>query len=149
MEQTTETVGKLPVAISVWSQQRQKNGERQTFRTEAQGTLYQKGDAYYIAYRESEESLGNALTTIRVEGRTITLIRQGDVVMRQVLVKGEEQHGSYKTPHGTFELTTRTSQLAVTMSASGGRIEALYNIRLAGDKSRMELRIHVRPLTFR
>ncbi|MGZ4164512.1 MAG: DUF1934 domain-containing protein, partial [Tumebacillaceae bacterium] len=107
MAEAVETAGKRPVAITVWSQQRQKSGERETFQIQAEGSLYQKGRALYIAYREGEEAgLGSTLTTIRIENGTVTLIRQGETVMRQVLVKGEEQHGTYKTPHGTFELTT-------------------------------------------
>lgn len=148
MGETVETVaGKLPVAISVWSQQRQKSGERETFQLQVEGTLYQKGSALYVAYREGEESgLGSTLTTIRVEPGSMTLIRQGETTMRQVLVKGEEQQGTYKTPHGTFELTTRTSKLVLALNERGGRIEAMYNIRLAGEKSRMELKVHVKPL---
>jgi uncharacterized beta-barrel protein YwiB (DUF1934 family) len=148
MEETVETAsGKLPVAITVWSQQRHKSGERETFQIQAEGTLYQKGSTLYIAYREGEEAgLGSTLTTMRVEQGSMTLIRQGETVMRQVLVKGEEQQGTYKTPHGTFELTTRTSKLVLAVNERGGRIEALYNIRLAGEKSRMELKVNVSPL---
>jgi uncharacterized beta-barrel protein YwiB (DUF1934 family) len=147
MAEAVETAGKRPVAITVWSQQRQKSGERETFQIQAEGSLYQKGSALYIAYREGEEAgLGSTLTTIRIENGTVTLIRQGETVMRQVLVKGEEQHGTYKTPHGTFELTTRTSKLVLALNEQGGRIEAMYNIRLAGEKSRMELKVNVRPL---
>ncbi|MBL0385331.1 DUF1934 domain-containing protein [Tumebacillus sp. ITR2] len=138
---------KVPVQVNVWSQQRAKSGERLTFRTEAEGTLYQKGESLYIAYREGEESgLGQTLTTLRIEGRHVTLIRQGETVMKQSLVKGEEQSGTYKTPHGTFELVTRTSHLVVNMSEKGGKLEALYNLRLAGDKSRIELKVNVKPL---
>ncbi|PWK16372.1 DUF1934 domain-containing protein [Tumebacillus permanentifrigoris] len=138
---------KVPVQVSVWSQQRAKSGERLTFRTQVAGTLYEKGEAIYVAYREGEDSgLGQTLTTLRIEGRHVTLIRQGETVMKQSLVKGEEQVGTYKTPHGTFDLVTRTSQLIVNINAKGGRLEALYNLRLAGDKSRMELKIDVKPL---
>lgn len=138
---------KVPVLVTVWSQQRAKSGERLTFRNQSEGTLYQKGDVLYISYREGADSgLGETLTTIRVEGRHVTLIRQGETVMKQSLVKGEEQVGTYKTAHGTFELVTRTSQLLVQMTARGGRLEALYNLRLAGDKSRMELKVDVKPL---
>jgi uncharacterized beta-barrel protein YwiB (DUF1934 family) len=141
------TASKLPVRVQVWSRQRQKSGEKQSFEVEVEGTLYQKGKAFYVAYREGEEAgLGTTLTTIRVEAGTVTLIRQGETVMRQVLVKGEEQNGSYKTPYGTFELTTRTSKLLLALNEQGGRIEAVYNVRLAGEKSRMELHIDVRPL---
>jgi len=66
--------------------------------------------------------------------------------MKQVLVKGEEQRGSYKTPYGTFELVTRTSALAVALNEQGGHLEAVYNVRLAGEKSRMELRLDVTVL---
>jgi uncharacterized beta-barrel protein YwiB (DUF1934 family) len=135
------------VRVTVWSRQRHKNGERQTFQAQAVGKLYQKGDALYIAYREGEEAgLGFTLTTIRVQPPEMTLIRQGETVMRQVLVKGKEQTGSYKTPYGSFELVTRTSKLVLNLTEQGGQIEAVYNLRLAGEKSRMELRIEVTPL---
>ncbi|MFD2170291.1 DUF1934 domain-containing protein [Tumebacillus lipolyticus] len=137
----------VAVRVTVWSQQRQKDGDRHTFEVTADGKLYQKGDAFYINYRESEASgLGSTLTTIRLEGEEMTLIRQGETVMRQVLTKGIEQRGSYKTPFGTFELITRTSRLYWNLKETGGQIEALYNLRLSGEKSRMELRISVVPL---
>lgn len=143
-----ETQDKIPVTIEVWSQQRQKNGERQTFQTKAAGTLYGKGEAWYVVYKEEEAvGLGSTLTTVRIENRTVTLIRQGETTMRQVLVKGEEQHGTYKTPYGTFELTTRASHLVARMGKQGGKLEATYNIRLAGEKSRIELRMEVSPLS--
>lgn len=135
------------VRVTVWSQQRQKNGERQTFEMQAEGRLYKKGEAQYISYRELDDSgLGSTLTTIRVEGQQMTLIRQGETTMRQVLIKGQEQRGSYNTPFGTFELVTRTSKLVLNLTETGGRIEAVYNLRLAGEKSRMELRIDVLQL---
>ncbi|MGZ4123336.1 MAG: DUF1934 family protein, partial [Tumebacillaceae bacterium] len=56
MAEAVETAGKRPVAITVWSQQRQKSGERETFQIQAEGSLYQKGRALYIAYREGEEA---------------------------------------------------------------------------------------------
>lgn len=140
--------GKLPVRVQVWSQQRSKNGERTSFQVNAEGTLYQKGDAFYLTYREEEATgLGQTLTTLRIEPRHVTLIRQGETVMKQSLVKGAEQIGSYKTPHGTFELVTRTSQLVVSMGARGGRLKAMYNLRLAGEKSRIELEVEVQPLS--
>ena len=148
METTTDLSEKVPVSVTVHSKQRQKNGEKHAFKVEAQGMMYKKGDVVYINYREEAEAgLGATTTTIRLEGRKVTLIRQGETVMRQVLVKGEEQHGSYVTPHGTFELTTRTSQLVVALGQGGGHVEATYNIRLSGEKSRMELRVDVRTLT--
>lgn len=137
---------KIPVVVTVKSKQRAKSGERHAFKMQADGHLYQKGDALYVHYREGEEAgLGSTATTIRVEGRTATLIRQGETVMRQVLAKGEEQHGSYQTPHGTFPLTTRTSHLVLAMKKDGGFLEATYNLRLGGEKSRMDLRVDVRP----
>lgn len=136
---------KIPVTVTVTSKQRAKSGERHSFKVQADGHLYQKGEALYLMYRESEEAgLGSTSTTIRVEGRTATLIRQGETVMRQVLVKGEEQHGSYVTPHGTFDLMTRTSHLVLALHPEGGFLEATYNLRLGGEKSRMELRVDVR-----
>ncbi|TCP57629.1 uncharacterized beta-barrel protein YwiB (DUF1934 family) [Tumebacillus sp. BK434] len=135
------------VRVNVWSRQRQQNGERQTFQTEAEGKLVVKGEAIYIAYRESDESgLGSTLTTIRLQGQELTLIRQGETNMRQVLVKGKEQRGSYNTPYGPFELVTRTSMLMLNVNESGGRIEAVYNLRLAGEKCRMELVVEIAPL---
>jgi len=137
---------KIPVVVTVTSKQRAKSGERHSFKVQADGHLYQKGEALYLNYREGEEAgLGSTSTTIRVEGRTATLIRQGETVMRQVLVKGEEQHGSYQTPHGTFDLTTRTSHLVLALKKDGGFLEATYNLRLGGEKSRMDLRVEVRP----
>jgi uncharacterized beta-barrel protein YwiB (DUF1934 family) len=136
---------KLPVEVLVRSKQRMKNGEKHSFQVRRQGTLYRKGDALYVVYREEEEAgLGATLTTLRVEGRTVTLLRQGETVMKQVLVKGEEQVGSYQTPFGTFELVTRTSHLAVALTERGGFVEAQYNLRLGGEKSRMELRVDVK-----
>jgi len=143
-----ETPEKIPVTIAVWSQQRQKNGERQTFQTKTSGTLYPKGDAWYVVYKEEEAvGLGSTLTTVRIENRTVTLIRQGETTMRQVLVKGEEQHGTYKTPYGTFDLTTRASHLVSRIDRQGGKLEVTYNIRLAGEKSRIELRMDVLPVS--
>lgn len=146
--QETGTPIKIPVRISVWSQQRDKSGDRKTYQTQAEGSLYPKGDAWYVVYKEGEENgLGSTLTTMRIERGSLTLIRQGETTMRQVLTKGEEQHGTYKTPYGTFELTTRASHLVARINERGGRVETMYNIRLGGEKSRIELRMDVTPLS--
>lgn len=139
---------KIPVEVVVRSEQRsKKDGERRKFQVKAEGTMYRKGEAWYVVYREGEEQgLGSTLTTIRVEGKSVTLIRQGETVMKQPLVKGEEKVGVYKTPYGSFELTTRTSRLVVKMDESGGSLRAVYNLRLGGEKSRMELEVDVRAL---
>jgi len=136
--------GKHPVQVVVQSRQRMKSGEKLNFQTRAPGLLVQKGAALYLSYREEEEQgLGSTLTTLRVEGRTLTLMRQGDTMMKQVLVKGEEQQGQYVTPYGTFDLTTRTSELVLALGPTGGHVSAVYNLKLGGEKSRMELRIDV------
>lgn len=142
------TQEKTAVRVIVRSEQRNKrDGERHRFHVEADGSVYRKGESLYLVYREDEETgLGSTLTTVRVEGNTCTLIRQGETVMKQVLVKGEEQHGTYKTPYGTFELVTRTSRLVTRLSEQGGRLEAEYNLRLGGEKSRMVLQVDVQPL---
>lgn len=96
----------LPVKIALES--RQDGGE--TARSVLDGRLYAKAGALYLRYAEED---GRIRSTLRWNGRTLRLVRTGDVESAQTFEPGVETGGYYRTPLVRFDLRTRTRRLRV------------------------------------
>jgi uncharacterized beta-barrel protein YwiB (DUF1934 family) len=112
MEQAAIPAAGLPVKIALES--RQDGGE--AVRSELDGRLYAKDGALYLRYAEED---GRIRSTLRWDGRTLRLVRTGDVESAQTFEPGAETGGYYRTPLVRFDLRTRTRRLSVGADGPG------------------------------
>lgn len=76
------------------------------------GRWMKKGNAWYLQYQESAEEMGDTASIIKVEPGKLTVIRRGDVSMRQEYREGVCTRGTYGGPFGSMLMETDTKRLA-------------------------------------
>ncbi len=102
-----------------------------------EGRIYQKGDATYIIYEESEfTGLEGCKTTVRISGNNVKMFRFGEsfpLDTRIEFEKGKRFEGYYQTPFGPIEMEIMTNNLTNNLSfENGGSLNIDYNIALVG-----------------
>ena len=119
------------------------DGAKEEILQNAEGTLYLKDNDYFLRYRDvNEEEIGESWTTIKWpsldnrdnEEQEVTIIRQGNVKMKQTFIKNQEELGYYHTPLGVFDIKTKTAQVEIQRNKQEIRIEyqLWINRQLAG-----------------
>ena len=69
---------KKDVWLTIRSRQQFEGCDEERVNLETAATLYERGGKYYIAYEESElTGLEGTKTTVKLDGKTVTLIRTG------------------------------------------------------------------------
>lgn len=105
------------------------------FVTEAK--LYQRGEALYLIYEESELSgIPGCKTRLKLKGGEVQLKRLGrgaGMGNEICFEKGKRFTGLYDTPFGAIEMEVLTNKLENTLSAEGeGQLDIDYSISLKG-----------------
>jgi uncharacterized beta-barrel protein YwiB (DUF1934 family) len=110
--------GGLPVRIELVS--RQDGGE--AARSVLEGRLYARDGALFLRYEEEE---GRVRSTLRWDGRTLRLVRAGDVDSAQTFEPGAVTGGHFRTPQVRFDLRTRTHR--VRIEGDGPRLPMVWS----------------------
>lgn len=121
----------ISVRIDVRNLQRQDE-EQNIINYQTRGYLYQKGQATYLQYQEGAEGLEGVQTTLKIEKNRVTLIRHGDISMKQIFEQGTRDEGMYHTPYGDLTLGTETTLLEMMLAYEEGRIRIFYDLYLSG-----------------
>lgn len=105
------------------------------FITEAK--LYEKGEAMYLIYDESELSgIPGCKTRLKFKGDQVQMKRIGydGVPAHEIrFEKGKRYTGFYETPFGAIEMEVLTNKLENTLSPDGdGQVDIDYSISLKG-----------------
>lgn len=109
--------------------------EQNIIHYQTRGLLYQKGQATYLQYEEGTEGLEGVQTTLKLEKDRVTLIRHGDMGLRQVFEEGKKDSCEYHTAFGSLSMMTETQGLEHALGMDEGRIRITYNVYFAGDLS--------------
>lgn len=139
---------KQAVTISIEGKQSFPGSEPEVVRTQARGTLEDRGEAgIRLSYQESEDSgLEGSVTTLQVEPGRVVLERTGPLSSRMVFEEGKERRCAYATPYGTIGLTVRTRKLQARLDSQGGEVSIDYDLELDGaGTGRHALDLQVRP----
>lgn len=121
--------------------------EQMEFVTE--GKFYEKGDALYIVYDESELSgMPGCKTSLTLRDDTIRMKRFGSTIKNDTIMqfeKGKRFEGYYETPFGSFEMELLTNNIVSSVSKQGtGMIDIDYDISLKGlSEGRSKLNIEI------
>ena len=83
---------KKDVWLTIRSRQQFEGCDEERVNLETAATLYERGGKYYIAYEESElTGLEGTKTTVKLDGKTVTLIRTG-TFPSHMLFSEDERH---------------------------------------------------------
>ncbi len=95
-------------------------------------TLYERGGKYFIAYEESElTGMEGTHTTVKLDGKTVTLIRTGAFPTHMQFVEAERCVGIYEGPMGMeMEVTTHTSCVRNSVGEDGGELAIDYTVEV-------------------
>ena len=93
--------------------------------------LYRKNDKYYIAYDESEiTGLEGTRTTLKIDGKTVALIRTGRIASELLFLERQRHVGLYQTPYGMATIATHTSRIQNTIGEGGGALVIDYTVEI-------------------
>ena len=109
----------------------QEGFEKDTVELVTEGKYYKKGENYYITYNESElTGMEGTTTTLKIEGKKITLLRFGSNNTQLIFEKGQNHICCYETEFGAFSVGVRSNKVDVDISDNGGKICAEYRIEV-------------------
>lgn len=102
-----------------------------------EGKLYEKGDALYLIYDESEISgMPGCRTRLKLKNGTIKMKRVGENVGIDTEIefeKGKRYTGYYDTPFGAIEMEVLTNHVENSVTTEGkGMLDIDYHISLKG-----------------
>lgn len=134
------------VLLRIEGIQKSFDGEENTIELVTEGKLYQKENALYLVYEESEISgLEGCTTTLKVSKDRVSMRRFGTAHSEIIFEKGRRFSTNYHTPYGDFRMEILTKEMETNISDTNkGDITIEYNISLQGmieSKNRLNIRI--------
>ena len=119
------------VVISIKGMQNYEGALPDVVELVTQGRLAREGERYTLSYQESElTGLSGTLTTIRVDGPEVTLMRVGEFNSQMVFQEGRRHLSMYNTPNGAMSIGVNTRHLLAELTDQGGDIEVDYTIEV-------------------
>ncbi|WP_209123410.1 DUF1934 domain-containing protein [Alkalihalobacillus sp. BA299] len=99
--------GKRPITVQMETTIRQGR-QTQTLSLKGEGNVYVKKGHTYILFKEIHKEKINVQTTVKIGHNEVTIIRQGDLSMRQTYTVGENTEGTYRSPFGFWKTNAKT-----------------------------------------
>ena len=114
-----------------------------------EGQLYQKNDAVYMIYDESELSgMAGCKTTLKLVGDTLRMKRigQSGTGTEMYFEVNKRFNSTYSTPYGPMELEilTRSVENEFDMETLSGNVAVCYDVSLQGvaeGKNKLEINV--------
>ncbi len=122
-------------------------GERDSVELTTTGDYYEENSKLYIVYREYDEENPQVsnLSTIEVNGDTVTVIKSAPYESRLILQKGERHQCHYSTMFGELLVGVYTDTMKCSLNEDGGELFISYSLDFnAGLVSKNEIEIKVR-----
>lgn len=94
-------------------------------------TLYEKQGKFYVSYDESElTGMDGTHTTVKLEGKAVTLIRTGTFPSHMQFRESERQVGLYETAVGAMTISIYAGRVDNTVGEHGGQLAIDYTVEL-------------------
>ena len=126
---TSIEADKLPVLLTIRSEQRFEDMEPDSIELMTEGTLELTGEGMILSYQESElTGLNGTTTAFEVRGPQVILTRTGSVNSQMVFEEGKQHTSLYETPFGELAIDIQTSRLRHSLTERGGLMDLQYSI---------------------
>lgn len=121
---------KLPVLLTIRSEQHFEDMEPDSIELMTEGTLMTTGEGgLLLSYQESAlTGLEGTTTTFEVRGPQVILSRTGSVNSQMVFEEGKQHTSLYETPFGELAIDVQTSRLRHSLTERGGLMDLRYSI---------------------
>lgn len=94
-----------------------------------EGLFYKDDSKYYATYEETEMTgMTGTTTTLEIEPKKVTLIRNGMVNNQMLFIKDKKTTSYYDTGFGNLVVGILTDKVDVDVDDNGGHINIAYNI---------------------
>jgi uncharacterized beta-barrel protein YwiB (DUF1934 family) len=122
------------VILKIEGTQRNMDGEENLIELTTEGKLYEKENAIYLVYHETELSgMEGSTTTVKLSKDKISMKRFGTSNSEMVFEKGKRYKTDYNTPYGDFHMEVLTMNLEYYINdASKGNVHIEYYVSLQG-----------------
>lgn len=125
------------IMVKIVGEQITKDNGKDSMEFVTEAKLYERGDALYLIYEESEFSgIPGCKTRLKFKGNKVQMKRLGEGVVlggEMQFEKGKRFTGIYETPYGPIEMEVLTNALKNTLTAEGsGELNIDYHISLKG-----------------
>ena len=120
---------KQDVVLSIRGRQTYADQEPEIIELITEGTMEFRDGGWDIAYRETElTGLEGVTTTFRVEPGRVLLTRTGKLNSRMVFQLGVAHDSLYQMPFGALMLTVKATHVFFDIVPDGGVIDLVYDI---------------------
>ena len=110
--------------------------------TEADGTYrYNNGEAV-VMYKENSEG-GEISTRISLVSNTVSVKREGAIESLLFFKEGERNLSLYSIPPYKFDAEVYAKRVRVNLTADGGSIDLLYNMKIGGTEKSARMKIWI------
>ncbi len=122
------------VMLKIKGKQNPAGGEEDIIELTTEGKYYDKDNARYLVYEESDISgMEGCTTTLKIEEEKIIMKRYGNANSEIVFEKGKRHTTSYTTPYGNLKMEVLTKKLEYDIDDEpNGSISLKYSISLQG-----------------
>lgn len=136
------------ILIEIKAVIKQTDEEPQVIEMTTEGEWFEKNNALFIVYYESEISgMEGSKTMLKIHDQVITMTRFGQSHSKMVFQAQERSESVYHTPYGVFEMSINTLVLEHDFNAYRGTLKIEYEMALeAVSTSHNVLEIKVRPI---
>jgi uncharacterized beta-barrel protein YwiB (DUF1934 family) len=122
------------VVLRIEGIQKDETGEENVIELMTEGKFYEKRNAIYIVYKETELSgMDGCTTTLKLTKGKISMKRFGTSTSEMIFERGKRHAANYSTPYGNFDMEVLTKNMIYTISdANKGNVFIEYEVRLQG-----------------
>ncbi len=122
------------VMLKIKGKQNPVNDGSDSIELITEGKYYDKNNAQYLVYEETELSgMEGCTTTLKLKDDIITMKRFGNAASELVFEKGKRYTSDYSTQYGNFKLEILTKELQYTIDENiKGNIHLKYSLSLKG-----------------
>lgn len=140
---------KKDIMLKIVGKQFENGNEETNLEFVTEGKLYERGQAIYLVYEETELSgMPGCQTRLKLSGNKVKLSRSGEEMPLDTEIefeKGAHYKGLYDTPFGAIEMEVLTNDVKNNIRNDGtGSLDIDYHISLKGlTDARSKLNIEI------
>lgn len=134
------------VTIKIIGKQHMSDGEVDKVEMMTRGKYYEKNNATFLVYDESELSgMEGSTTTLKIDDQTVTMKRFGSNESKLVFEKDVKHKSIYKTMYGNMDIEVSTEKIEIERNEENfKKVNLKYKLKVSQNQIiRNELTVEV------